>query len=151
MNFSKILIPIGVIVFVAGAWHQYQWPGVAVSIGAVVMWILLHFTRMVTIMTRAANRPIGHVGSAVMLNVKLKKGVNLMHVIAMTKSLGERLSEENADPEIFKWTDAGDSYVVCTFKGGKLQTWDMTRPAQDETEESKPSTSALMNSGKTSP
>jgi len=106
MNFSRILIPIGVIAFVAGAWHQYKWPGVAVSTGAVVMWILLHFTRMVTVLSRASNRPVGHVSSAVMLNAKLKKGVNLMHVIAMTKSLG------------------------------KLQSWDMTRPQVAETEES---------------
>jgi hypothetical protein len=136
MNFSKILIPVGVIVFVAGAWHQYKWPGVAVATGAVVMWILLHFTRMVTVLSRASNRPVGHVDSAVMLNVKLRKGVNLMHVIAMTKSLGVRLSEENAQPEIFKWTDPGDSFVICTFKAGKLQTWDMTRPQQEEPEES---------------
>jgi len=136
MNFSRILPPIGVIAFVAGAWHQYKWPGVAVSTGAVVMWILLHFTRMVTVLSRASNRPVGHVGSAVMLNAKLKKGANLMHVIAMTKSLGERLSEENAQPEIFKWTDSGESFVICTFKAGKLQTWDMTRPQQPETEES---------------
>ena len=136
MNFSKILVPIGVIVFVAGAWHQYKWPGVAVSTGAVVMWILLHFTRMVTVLSRAANRPVGHVASAVMFNAKLKKGVNLMHVIAMTKSLGERLSEENVQPEVFKWADSGDSSVVCTFKDGKLQSWDMTRPQQTDTEES---------------
>jgi hypothetical protein len=136
MNFSRILIPIGVIVFVAAAWHEYKWPGVAVATGAVVMWILLHFTRMVTVLSRAANRPVGHVDSAVMLNVKLKKGVNLMHVIAMTKSLGVRLSEENAQPEIFKWTDPGDSFVVCTFKAGKLQGWEMTRPLQEEAEES---------------
>jgi hypothetical protein len=121
MNFSRIWIPIGVIAFVAGAWHQYKWPGVAVSTGAVVMWILLHFTRMVTVLSRAANRPVGHVASAVMFNAKLKKGVNLMHVIAMTKSLGERLSEENVQPEVFKWADSGDSSVVCTFKDGKLQ------------------------------
>jgi hypothetical protein len=136
MNFSRILIPIGVIVFVAAAWHEYKWPGVAVATGAVVMWILLHFTRMVTVLSRAANRPVGYVDSAVMLNVKLKKGVNLMHVIAMTKSLGVRLSEENAQPEIFKWTDPGDSFVVCTFKAGKLQGWEMTRPLQEEAEES---------------
>jgi hypothetical protein len=132
MNFSKFLIPLGVVVFVAGAWHQYKWPGVAVSTGAVVMWILLHFTRMVTVMSRAANRPVGHVGSAVMFNAKLKKGVNLMHVIAMTKSLGERLSEENVQPEIFKWTDTGDSFVVCTFKDGKLTSWEMSRPADPD-------------------
>jgi len=131
MNFSKILIPIGVVIFVAGAWHQFQWQGVAIATGAVVMWVLLHFTRMVTVLSRAANRPVGHVGSAVMLNVKLQKGVNLMHVIALTKSLGERLSEANAQPEIYKWTDAGDSYVVCTFKGGKLISWEMTRPAEE--------------------
>ena len=136
MNFSRILIPVGVIVFVAAAWHEYKWPGVAVATGAVVMWILLHFTRMVTVLSRAANRPVGHVDSAVMLNVKLKKGVNLMHVIAMTKSLGVRLSEENAQPEIFKWTDPGDSFVICTFKAGNLQSWDMTRPQQEEPEES---------------
>ena len=78
MNFSRFLIPIGVVLFVAGAWQQYQWAGVAVASGAVVMWILLHFTRMVTVLSRAANRPVGHVDSAVMLNAKLKKGVNLM-------------------------------------------------------------------------
>jgi hypothetical protein len=136
MNFSKFLIPIGVVLFVAGAWQQYQWAGVAVASGAVVMWILLHFTRMVTVLSRAANRPVGHVGSAVMMNAKLKKGVNLMHVIAMTKSLGERLSAENAQPEVFKWTDEGASFVTCTFKDGKLIQWDMTRPELAEADAS---------------
>jgi hypothetical protein len=132
MNIFKILVPIGVVVFIAGAWMQYQWQGVAIATGAVVMWVLLHFTRMVTVLSRAANRPVGHVGSAVMLNAKLKKGVNLMHVIAMTKSLGERLSEEKMQPEVFKWTDTGDSYVICTFKDGLLQSWEMTRPEAEE-------------------
>ncbi len=136
MNFSRFLIPIGVVLFVAGAWQQYQWAGVAVASGAVVMWILLHFTRMVTVLSRAANRPVGHVGSAVMLNAKLKKGVNLMHVIAMTKSLGERLSPENAQPEVFKWSDQGESFVTCTFKDGKLTEWAMTRPDPAEAEPS---------------
>jgi len=136
MNIFRILVPIGVILCIAGALHQYQWQGVAIATGAVVMWILLHFTRLVTVLSRASNRPVGHVSSAVMLNVKLQKGVNLMHVIAMTKSLGVRLSEENAQPEIFKWTDSGDSFVICTFKAGKLQSWDMTRPQVAETEES---------------
>jgi hypothetical protein len=134
MNFSKFLIPIGVVLFVAGAWHQYQWQGVAVAIGAVVMWILLHFTRMVTVLSRAANRPVGHVGSAVMMNAKLKKGVNLMHVIAMTKSLGERMSEEKVQPEVFKWADTGDSFVTCTFKDGMLIDWTLTRPDPAESD-----------------
>ena len=110
-----------------------------VAIGAMVMWILLHFTRMVTVLSRAANRPVGHVGSAVMMNAKLKKGVNLMHVIAMTKSLGERMSEEKAQPEVFKWADTGDSFVTCTFKDGKLIDWTLTRP--DPAESDAPETS----------
>jgi hypothetical protein len=37
------------------------------------------------VMRKAANRPMGYVGSAVMLNARLKPGVNLMHVVAMTR------------------------------------------------------------------
>ena len=133
MNISKILVPIGVIAFIAGAWVQYQWQGVAIATGAVVMWILLHFTRMVTVLSRAANRPVGHVGSAVMLHAKLKKGATLMHVIAMTRSLGQLQSPKDEQPEIFTWTDASDSTVTCTFVGGKLSEWQLQRPAaQDE-------------------
>jgi hypothetical protein len=146
MNISRIWVPIGVVVFVAGAWHQYQWQGVAIASGAVVMWILLHFTRMVTVLSRAANRPVGHVGSAVMLNVKLQKGVNLMHVIALTKSLGQRLSEANAQPEIYKWTDSGDSHVVCSFQSGKLVSWELTRPAET-TEDDAAKTTAVASNG----
>ena len=130
MNFSKFLIPVGVVVFVAGAWHQYNWPGVAVATGAVVMWILLHFTRMVTVMSRAANRPVGHVGSAVMLNAKLKKGVNLMHVIAMTRALGQAETDKGAQPEVFSWRDGSQSVVRCVFAQGKLQSWTLDRPFQ---------------------
>ena len=132
MNFSKILIPIGVIAFVAGAWHQYKWPGVAVSTGAVVMWILLHFTRMVTVLSRASNRPVGHVSSAVMLNAKLKKGATLMHVIAMTRALGQLQSPKDEQPEIFTWTDASESTVTCTFVGGKLTDWQLHRPVSPD-------------------
>jgi len=131
MNFNKILGPLAVIIFTIGAWRQFGWPGVALAAGGVVMWILLHFTRLMHILKKAANRPIGHVASAVMLNVKLKKGMALMHVIAMTKSLGELQTPKNEQPEVFHWTDPGHSTVACTFVGGKLQDWTLTRPAQD--------------------
>ena len=132
MNFNKILVPVAVIVMTVGAWRAMGWPGVALAAGAVVMWILLHFTRLMTILKKAANRPVGHVGSAVMLNAKLKKGVNLMHVIALTRSLGALQSVKDAQPEIFKWTDAGQSHVTCTFVGGKLSEWVLERPAPVE-------------------
>ena len=128
MNFNKILAPLAILVFTIGAWQAFQWAGIALAAGGVVMWILLHFTRMVTILKKAANRPIGHVASAVMFNAKLKKGVTLMHVIAMTRSLGELLREKDTQPEIFRWTDAGQSHVTCTFVGGKLTEWTLVRP-----------------------
>jgi hypothetical protein len=101
---------------------------VAVVAGALVMWLLLHFTRMMTVLKRAADRPIGHVSSAVMLNAKLKKGVNLMHVIAMTRALGEQLSPKDEQPEFFRWTDGGGSHVTCEFRDGKLTAWELVRP-----------------------
>jgi hypothetical protein len=128
MNFNKILAPLAILVFTIGAWQAFQWAGIALAAGGVVMWILLHFTRMVTILKKAADRPIGYVASAVMLNAKLKKGATLMHVIAMTRSLGELLSEKDTQPEVFRWTDAGQSQVTCTFVGGKLSEWTLVRP-----------------------
>lgn len=132
MNFTKILTPLAIIVFTVGAWQAFQWAGIALAVGGVVMWILLHFTRMVTILKKAANRPIGHVASAVMLNAKLKKGVTLMHVIAMTRSLGALQTEKDAQPEVYRWTDAGQSRVDCTFVGGKLTEWSLERPASED-------------------
>ena len=92
------------------------------------MWALLHFTRLMNVMKKAANRPMGYVGSAVMLNARLKPGVNLMHVMAMTQSLGERLSAENAQPEVYRWTDGTQSHVTCEFANGRLQKWTLERP-----------------------
>ena len=128
MNFNRILIPIGCIVLIVAAWRSYQWPGVALVGSGIVMWVLLHFTRILTVLKRATDRPIGTVASAVMLNAKLKKGVNLMHVIAMTRSLGALQSDKDTQPEIFRWTDNGDSHVTCTFTGGKLTEWVLHRP-----------------------
>jgi hypothetical protein len=128
MNFTKILAPLAIVVFTIGAWQAFQWAGIALAVGGVVMWVLLHFTRMVTILKKAADRPMGHVGSAVMLHAKLRKNVSLMHVIAMTRSLGTLLSEKDAQPEVYRWTDTSQSQVTCTFVGGKLSDWSLVRP-----------------------
>ncbi len=128
MNFNKILVPLAVIVLTIGAWRQFGWPGIAMAAGGVVMWVLLHFTRLMHILKKAAERPIGHVASAVMLNAKLRKGMTLMHVIAMTRSLGALQTPKDVQPEVFHWTDTGQSTVACTFVGGKLQAWTLTRP-----------------------
>lgn len=130
MNWQRIVVPIAGAVFVALAFRQYGWPGVAIATGALLMWLLLHFTRLMTVLKRAANRPVGYVGSAVMLNAKLKPGVTLLHVVAMTRALGEQLSPKDQQPEVFRWTDGTKSHVTCEFAGGKLQKWILVRPEQ---------------------
>ena len=129
MQLQKIFIPLGCAALLVVAFDRYGWAGLAVAAGALMMWLLLHFTRLMQILKRAANRPVGYVDSAVMLNVKLRPGVTLMHVIAMTRSLGALQSEKDVQPEVFRWTDGSESHVTCEFWGGKLKKWDLVRPA----------------------
>lgn len=128
MNFSRILVPAICIAVVALGYRLAGWPGVAAAAGGLVMWLLLHFTRMMQVLKRAATRPIGFVDSAVMLNAKLKPRATLLHVVAMTRSLGELRTEKNAQPEVFRWTDGSGSHVDCTFVSGKLAGHQLTRP-----------------------
>ena len=130
MNFQRYLVPIGTVGFTAWAWQSWGWMGIAMVVTGGVMWLLLYFTRLVQIMKRASNRPIGFVDSAVMLNAKLKTGVNLMHVIAMTRALGQLETEKGAQPEVFSWRDGSQSVVRCVFLQGKLQSWTLDRPFQ---------------------
>ncbi len=128
MNFSRILVPLASLALLGLAWRAWGGAGIAVAGGGLVMWLLLHFTRMMTILKRAAGSPIGHVGSAVMLNAKLRRGVPLLHVMALTRALGALQSPEGAQPEIFRWTDGSGSHVTCTFRHGRLAAWTLVRP-----------------------
>ena len=132
MKLPKILVPIGCLALLAVAYNSYGWAGVAVVGGGITMWLLLHFTRMMTVLKRAADRPVGYVASAVMLNAKLKPGVNLLHVVAMTRSLGEQRDGIGTRTETYRWTDGSQSYVDCVFESGKLVRWEMTRPVQPD-------------------
>jgi len=128
MSFQKIFVPVLCLVLLGVAWRSYGWQGVALVGGGLMMWVLLHFTRLLTILKRAADRPIGSVASAVMLNAKLRKGMTLMHVIAMTRSLGALQTPKDEQPERYRWTDGGDSQVTCEFRAGKLVGWTLVRP-----------------------
>ena len=128
MNFRNVVVPLGLVALLYLAFDSMGWKGVAAIGGGIVMWVLLHFTRLMTVMRRASQRPIGYVGSAVMLNAKLKPKVNLMHVVAMTRSLGERLSLNDQEPEIYRWTDGSQSHVTCEFVQGRLVKWTLERP-----------------------
>ena len=132
MPFQKLLYLAAGLGLLYLSHRTYGWPGVAAVGGGLTMWLLLHFTRLMTVLKRAADRPIGYVGSAVMLNVKLKPGVTLMHVMAITRSLGERLSDEGIQPEVYRWRDNGDSTVTAEFQTGKLIRWKLDRPPTDD-------------------
>lgn len=125
---TKFIIPTLIAAALVAAFHFYSWQGVALVATAVVFWLLLHFNRTMQVLKRAANRPIGYVDSAVMLNAKLNQGMTLLHVIAMTKALGELQTPKDTQPEVFRWTDGSQSTVTCTFAEGKLQSWALVRP-----------------------
>ncbi|GAA3987319.1 hypothetical protein GCM10022279_07900 [Comamonas faecalis] len=131
MNWRNLLIPVGIAVLVFAAYRGAGLQGLVLVGGGLLMWALLHFTRIMNVMKKAANRPIGHVGSAVMLNARLKPGVNLVHVVALTRSLGLLQSTQGEQPERYLWRDASGSSVSCEFLHGKLQRWELTRPVQD--------------------
>ena len=129
---QRFVIPLGALVLAIASYRAYSWPGVALVVGALVMWLLLHFTRMLQVLKRAANRPVGYVDSAVMLNAKMRAGATLLHVVAMTRSLGELLTPKDTQPERFRWTDGSQSTVDCEFAGGRLRSWELVRPVVGE-------------------
>ena len=132
MKFASFARRLGVFLLLLGlafmGWSSYGWGGVAFVASAAVFWGLLHFNRLMQVLKRAANRPIGHVGSAVMLNAKLRNDVSLLHVVALTRSLGELRSAKDAQPEIYRWTDGTQSHVSCEFVAGRLVRWQLERP-----------------------
>ena len=128
----RVLLPAAAALMVLLAYRAYGWGGVALAAGALVFWLLLHFTRMMQVFRRAANRPVGYVDSAVVLHSRLRTGVNLLHVVGLARALGQRQGAEDAQPEVFRWTDNGGSHVTCTFAAGRLVAWDLWRPPQDD-------------------
>ncbi|AMM24542.1 glycerate kinase [Variovorax sp. PAMC 28711] len=132
MNFQKVFVPLTGLLLIGLAYRSFGWPGVAVAAGGIVMFLLLHFTRTMQVLKRATDRPIGSVASAVMLNAKLKPRVTLLHVVAMTRSLGELRTPPDQQPETYRWTDGGQSHVDAVFLNGKLQSWGLTRPPTED-------------------
>jgi hypothetical protein len=144
----RVVYPLAGVALVAASYRFYGWGGVAVTAGALVMWLLLHFTRMMRVLKRAADRPVGRVDSAVMLNARLKPGLPLLQVVALTQSLGELLSARDEQPEVFRWSDADGAAVCCTFVNGKISQYALFRsvmpePEDESTKDSDPAPQAL--------
>ncbi len=128
MNWQRIGVLLGAVLLGAGAWRAGRWHGLALLGSALVLWFLLYYARLLAVMKRANERPLGYTDSAVMLNAKLQARRSLLHVLAMTRSLGERLSPPDVQPEVYQWSDAGQARVIATFEGGRLVRWRLERP-----------------------
>jgi len=75
-------------------------------------------------MRLAAEAPVGHVPSAVMLQAKLSAGMPLMDVVKLTRSLGRKVRDE---PETFAWRDESGAEVEIEFDAGRCKIWRLTR------------------------
>ena len=115
------------VVGVALGYFQFGWRGVALAVSAIVFWLLLQFTRALRAMRTAGGAPVGMVASAVMLQAKLQKGQRLMDVIQLTRSLGQKLSD---DPETYRWQDLSDAAVTVVLQGGRVTEWTFARPPE---------------------
>jgi hypothetical protein len=130
MNLSRIWPPLAAAAVLVLSQRAFGWPGVALAAGGLVMWLLLHWNRTMVALQRAAKRPVGFVDSAVMLHSRLAPGLSLLHVIALTRSLGRLLSQNGTQPESYVWRDASDATVTCEFMDGKLMRWELARPPE---------------------
>jgi hypothetical protein len=126
------------LIFTATGVAWRLWGGVAVATvaGALLMWLLLHYTRLMKTMQRAAHRPIGTVSSAVMLNARLSKGMSLLQIIGLTHSLGQTVEAQppgmKPAAETFVWTDASLASVTVVFQRGKARSWNLSRAQSDD-------------------
>jgi hypothetical protein len=109
----------------AAGWRGYGWPGLALGFSVIVFWLLMQFSRSLKVMRGAAGAPIGHIDSAVMLNAKLRRGLPMMQVVALTRSLGKRIAEQ---PETWAWADASGAELRVVFDNGRCTRWQLTRP-----------------------
>lgn len=129
MKIKSLLLWCAVIAVVLLSFRRWGWPGVALSTGILMMWVLLYVNRLMWVIRRASKRPKGHVDSAVMFNAQLRTGRSLMKVTAQAQALGETLPTGDDGLERYRWSDESASSVTCVFRRGKLVSWQLDRPA----------------------
>lgn len=114
-------------------WLGYGWRGIVLALTVIVFWLLLQFSRTLRVMRKAAGAPVGHVESAVMLHSKLRQGMTLAQILALTGSLGERIaSPGDVAEEQWRWRDEGGAAVTVRMHDGGLLSWTLDRPAPDD-------------------
>jgi hypothetical protein len=115
-----------VVIALGVGWWQYGVKGLVFAFTIIVFWLLLQFNRSMRVLRKAAEKPLGSIDSAVMLNAKLRPRMQMLEVLTFTRSLGRRV--DPANDEILAWADGGGSEVVVTFEGGRAARWELRRP-----------------------
>ncbi len=113
---------------VAAGWRFFGWQGALLAVTVVVTGLLLQFNRAVRAMKNAAERPVGHVDSAVMMNAGLKQGMTMLEVVAMTRSLGR--SDDPSGEDDWTWRDTGGVAVHLHFANARLDRWTLDRSGE---------------------
>jgi hypothetical protein len=109
---------------IAAGFFGWGWRGVVLALTVIAFWLLLQFSRALRVLRGAASAPVGHVDSAVMLHAKLRPGLRLHDVIAITRSLGHKLDDRR---ETYVWRDGGGDEVELEFNGGRCTRWRLRR------------------------
>ena len=108
-------------------WRIYGGSGVVMVLSVLVFWLLLQYSQAMRVMRAAGRSPVGHVDSAVMLNAKLRRGMTMLRLLALTRSLGRRT---DAEEECYEWSDPGGSVVSVRVENGRCVSWQLHRPAE---------------------
>jgi hypothetical protein len=106
------------------AWRSYGWQGVAFAASLIVFWLLLQFSRALRVMRNASDAPVGHVDSAVMLHSRLKRGMRMLELVQLTRSLGRKVSDA---PESWAWSDDSGAMVTVVLQGARIDHWTLSR------------------------
>ena len=126
--FDKLGWLLAPVALGVGYW-QYGWPGLVLALTVIVFWLLLQFSRAMRAMRLAGSAPVGRIGSAVMLQSRLREGMRLLELIQITRSLGQKLSDE---PERFRWQDDSGASVEVELVNGRISRWTLSRETLEQ-------------------
>ncbi len=117
---------------------QWGWQGVVMAFTLISFWLLLQFNRALRAMRQAGGAPVGRVGSAVMVHARMRRGMRLMEIIPITRSLGQAAEPDPAAGagigmrEAFTWSDDSGAQLRVDLVGGRLVRWALERHAEPQ-------------------
>ena len=112
---------LAIAALLAGGWAM-GWQGVLIALSAIVLLLMLQFTKLMRTMKRMSAAPLGRTPSCLMLNARLHAGMPLQQVLELAGSLGEQVQGA------YRWVDAGGDELLLRFDAAsRLQEWQFTR------------------------